>query len=80
MSEILAIIKEKAEQHPIITTLSTVAVISLGVFLTRKKEIKRITILDTIGNTPLIYLPKLSKAANCHIYVRILQSRQSFNT
>jgi hypothetical protein len=73
MSELLAIIKERASQHPIIVTLSTIAAISLAAYLTRKKQIKRITILDTIGNTPLIYLPKLSKAANCHIYVKILQ-------
>ena len=38
-------------------------------YLRRKKEIPRVGILDCVGNTPLIYLPKLSKAANCNIYV-----------
>jgi len=50
----------------------TAAAMTVAVLLWRERKhkyIKKLTILDTIGNTPLIYLPKLSKAANCHIYV-----------
>ena len=32
-------------------------------FEKRKKQKK--TLLDCVGNTPLIYLPRLSKAINC---------------
>lgn len=34
-----------------------------------KKHIKKTLLLDLIGKTPLIYLPKLSSALNCEIYV-----------
>lgn len=35
----------------------------------RSKKVEKVGILDLIGNTPLVYLPKLSKHAKCHIYV-----------
>lgn len=31
----------------------------------RSREIKKVSVGDLIGNTPLIYLPSLSKAAGC---------------
>lgn len=35
----------------------------------KSKEIKKTCILDLIGSTPLVYLPKLSKATGSEIYV-----------
>lgn len=51
------------------------SVVTVGVFgLLYKKfkasrQIKKITILDIIGSTPLVYLPKLSKAIGSEVYV-----------
>ena len=36
---------------------------------------KRTTVMDVIGNTPMLYLPKLSKATGCTIYVTCLPLR-----
>lgn len=59
--------------------ISSVAVLAAIYRWWSRKEIKKVSILDTIGNTPLIYLPKLSKAARCHIFVlrRPLRSNYS---
>ena len=69
MSQLLSLIKEKgALIGTFLVSLSAVGVI--GYFLSnRKKDIKKVGILDLVGNTPLVYLPKLSKSANCEIYV-----------
>ena len=41
----------------------------------KNQKIARRSIIDIIGNTPLIYLPKLSQAAGSHIYVTNVLSR-----
>lgn len=35
----------------------------------KKNEIKRIRMIDLVGNTPLIYLKSISELCGCHIYV-----------
>jgi hypothetical protein len=39
------------------------------------KEIKKVGLADVIGNTPLIYLPRLSKAVGSDIYVGHMKCR-----
>ena len=57
--------------------LGITGVLALIPFLYYKKnqKIARRSIIDIIGNTPLIYLPKLSQAAGSHIYVTNVLSR-----
>ena len=63
----LAFIKEKEK---ILGGLALVIGATITYFLYKKsREIPKVGILDLVGNTPLVYLPKLSKAANCLIYV-----------
>lgn len=38
----------------------------------KTKEIKKVGLSDIVGNTPLIYLPRLSKAAGSDIYVNFI--------
>ena len=38
----------------------------------KTKEIKKVGLCDIVGNTPLIYLPRLSKAAGSDIYVNFI--------
>jgi hypothetical protein len=44
----------------------------------RPRAVDKVSILDLIGNTPLVYLPKLSKQANCHIYVIPMKFRSKW--
>jgi hypothetical protein len=69
MSEGLSASQFKGISYSIIGIL-TVGIAAVAVWAyKRSRQIKKITIVDIIGNTPLIYLPNLSKAAGCHIYV-----------
>lgn len=61
---------------PALFTLCLGSFLGLSAFyFFRRKSIPKISILDTVGNTPLIYLPKLSKAAGANIFVRLLLLR-----
>ena len=71
MSGILRVIKEKVGLGVVAGVVVTIGVVSFWRYVAgRKREIEKVGILDLIGNTPLVYLPKLSKSANCHIYVK----------
>ena len=69
MSGVLRVIKEKVG----LGVAGVVVIIGVASFWRyvagRRREIDKVGILDLIGNTPLVYLPKLSKSANCQIYV-----------
>ena len=63
----LTFIKEKEK---VIGGLALAIGATIGYLLYKKsREIAKVGILDLVGSTPLVYLPKLAKAANCHIYV-----------
>jgi len=49
-------------------------------YLCRRKTVEKVQLMDIVGNTPLIYLPKLSKAAGSDIYVPLCSLRSSCNT
>jgi len=59
----------------LIGSLTMVGVFSYYVWKKFINKIDKKTILDIIGHTPLVYLPKLSKACNCEIYVFIFKLR-----
>lgn len=80
MNQAFSIIKERVSEHSLIAALTIASGIAFVCYKMRSKDIKKVTILDTIGETPLIYLPKLSKAAKCHIYVTSKPLRPNWNT
>lgn len=52
-----------------VSLISALGFIAFIAHKASKKKIDNHSILDHIGKTPLIYLPKLSKALKCSVYV-----------
>lgn len=71
MGNLVKELKENINGLRLSVALCSATAIAVAYGCSRRKEIKKVSILDTIGNTPLVYLPKLSKAAGCHIYVHL---------
>lgn len=74
MNQLLTIVREKLNKQLIAGILLGFVAGALFTKL-RSKTKRKVGILDLIGNTPLIYLPKLSKHAKCHIYVSRIRCR-----
>ena len=67
----LSDIKEKLSLRSMLWVGASCAVLGSALWMhwRREKEIKRVSIVDVIGNTPLVFLPRLSLAAGCNIFV-----------
>jgi|JI6StandDraft_1071083.scaffolds.fasta_scaffold03491_4 cysteine synthase len=51
-------------------TLVALGWLCYGKINKRAKSIKKVSLVDCVGNTPLIYLPRISEACGAEIYVR----------
>jgi hypothetical protein len=69
MGNSAGVIKEKLSWSGAFLGLGALLVLAAGCYCRQNKSVEKVTILDTIGNTPLVYLPALSQAAGAHIFV-----------
>lgn len=60
--------------------LNGISLIGFYAYMRRKRN-KRVyrSLIEMIGDTPMIYLKSLSKLTNCEIYVCFIKKRQNVN-